>query len=60
MILLKEVDNPTMSGVMVFDKDRVLVRVVKKPKIPPSNYASASIYFFKPGVLNVIRKLKPS
>jgi len=37
-----------------------LVRLVEKPKIPPSNYALTGIYFFKPVIFDMIRELKPS
>jgi glucose-1-phosphate thymidylyltransferase len=36
------------------------VRLVEKPKVPPSRYALVGVYFFKPVVFDVIEDLKPS
>jgi len=60
MILLKEVDDPRMFGVAEFDEEGNLMRLVEKPKEPPSKYAVIGIYFFKPIVFDVIKDLKPS
>uniref|UniRef100_A0A7C4S5F2 Bifunctional protein GlmU n=1 Tax=Geoglobus ahangari TaxID=113653 RepID=A0A7C4S5F2_9EURY len=59
-ILLKEVDDPTRFGVAQFDEKGNLVRLVEKPKVPPSKYAIVGVYFFKPVVFDVIEDLKPS
>ena len=59
MVLLKEVDDPKRFGVAQFDGKK-LVRVVEKPKVPPSNYAVIGIYFFTPVVFKAIDELKPS
>jgi glucose-1-phosphate thymidylyltransferase len=58
-IFLKEVENPTMFGVAVLDGDRV-VRLVEKPKVPPSNLALMGIYFFDRSVWSAIEAIKPS
>lgn len=60
MILLKEVDNPRMFGVAEFDDKGNLIRLIEKPKEPPSKYAVVGVYFFKPIVFDIIRDLKPS
>jgi glucose-1-phosphate thymidylyltransferase len=60
MILLCEVENPQQFGVAEFDEDGTLVRLIEKPKKPPSNYALTGIYFLKPIVFSMIEKLKPS
>jgi glucose-1-phosphate thymidylyltransferase len=60
MILLCEVETPQRFGVAKFDEKRKLTALVEKPKQPPSNYALTGIYFFKPIILEMIRKLKPS
>jgi glucose-1-phosphate thymidylyltransferase len=60
MILLKEVDDPRVFGVAEFDEKGNLVRLVEKPKEPPSNYAVIGVYFFTPVVFDIIRRLKPS
>jgi len=60
MILLKEVDDPCRFGVAEFDKDGRLIRLVEKPRTPPSNYALIGVYFFTPIIFEMISRLKPS
>jgi len=60
MILLCKVENPQRFGVAKFDEKRKLIGMIEKPKQPPSNYALTGIYFFKPIIFEMIRKLKPS
>jgi glucose-1-phosphate thymidylyltransferase len=60
MILLCEVENPQQFGVAEFNKNGNLVKLIEKPKKPPSNYALTGIYFFKPIIFKMIKKLKPS
>jgi glucose-1-phosphate thymidylyltransferase len=60
MILLKEVEDPRSFGVAEFDKGGKLLKLVEKPKIPPSKYALVGVYFFKPVVFDIIKELKPS
>ncbi|MFA4045062.1 MAG: hypothetical protein HZRFUVUK_001871 [Candidatus Fervidibacterota bacterium] len=59
MVLLKEVPNPQDYGCPVFDGDRI-VRIIEKPKEPPSKYAVIGIYFYDPEVFKIIKTLKPS
>lgn len=60
MILLCEVVNLHRFGVAKFDDNGKLVGLVEKPKKPPSKYALTGIYFLKPTIFEIIRKLKPS
>ena len=60
MVLLSRVEHPQQFGVAELDKEGKLVRLVEKPKQPPSNYALTGIYFFKPLIFKMIKKLKPS
>ncbi len=60
MILLCEVENPQRFGVAKLDETGKLVGLVEKPKQPPSNYALTGIYFFKPSIFEMIKRLKPS
>lgn len=59
MTLLKEVDDPSHFGVAKFDDGR-LVKLVEKPKDPPSRYAVIGVYFLRQSVFASIRSLKPS
>ncbi|MFQ6085289.1 MAG: glucose-1-phosphate thymidylyltransferase [Candidatus Bathyarchaeia archaeon] len=59
MVLLTRVDNPQQFGVARFEGDR-LVGLIEKPKTPPSEYALVGIYFFRSGIFEMIRELKPS
>ncbi len=47
------------SGVAILDGDNV-IRLVEKPKDPPTNWVSVGIYMYTPDVFKVIKKLKPS
>ena len=60
MILLCEIENPQRFGVAKFDEKGKLSALMEKPKQPPSNCALTGIYFFKPIIFDMIRKLKPS
>jgi glucose-1-phosphate thymidylyltransferase len=60
MILLSEVENPQRFGVAEFDEEGKLTQLVEKPKAPPSNYALTGIYFLKPTIFKVIKRLEPS
>lgn len=58
-ILLKEVENPERFGVAEI-KDGKIVRIIEKPKIPPSNLAVTGIYMYDNQVFDIIKTLKPS
>jgi glucose-1-phosphate thymidylyltransferase len=58
-IVLKEVDRPERFGVAQFEKEK-LIRIVEKPKSPPSRYAVTGIYMFDSDVFDIIRGLVPS
>jgi glucose-1-phosphate thymidylyltransferase len=58
-ILLKRVPDPHRFGVPVLRGGRVL-RIVEKPRRPPSPYAVTGIYFYDSAVFDYIRELKPS
>ncbi|MEM5867796.1 MAG: sugar phosphate nucleotidyltransferase, partial [Candidatus Aenigmatarchaeota archaeon] len=59
-ILLKEVEDPKKFGVAQFDEKGNLIKLIEKPKIPPSKYALVGVYFFKPIIFDIIKDLKPS
>jgi glucose-1-phosphate thymidylyltransferase len=60
LVLLTEVNDPQRFGVAEFDKYGGLKRLVEKPKVPPSNFALAGIYFFKPIIIEACKSIKPS
>jgi glucose-1-phosphate thymidylyltransferase len=60
MILLTQVKDPSRFGVAQFDPSGKLVRLIEKPKEPPSNYALAGIYFFSASIFKMIINLMPS
>jgi glucose-1-phosphate thymidylyltransferase len=58
-ILVQEVHDPGRYGVAVTDGNRV-VKIVEKPKEPPSNLAVTGIYFYDENVFEIITRLRPS
>jgi glucose-1-phosphate thymidylyltransferase len=62
-ILLSAVEDPAHLrhlGVPEIDHRGRVVRIVEKPTDPPSRYAVTGIYFYDPGVFQVIPSLVPS
>jgi len=60
LVLLCPVNNPQQFGVAKLDDEKKLVKLVEKPKNPPSNYALVGVYFLTPCIFKVIERLKPS
>jgi glucose-1-phosphate thymidylyltransferase len=60
VIGLVRVANPREFGVAVLDDSGRIVKLIEKPKDPPSDLAVAGVYCFKNRILNVIHDLKPS
>lgn len=58
-ILLCEVDNPSRFGIAEVKNGQIL-RIMEKPKDPPSNLAVTGIYFLTSKIFDVIERLKPS
>lgn len=58
-ILLCEVDNPSRFGIAEVKNGQIL-RIMEKPKDPPSNLAVTGIYFLTPKIFDIIERLKPS
>src|SRR3990172_2170304 len=58
-IMLKKVPDARQFGVAQFEGER-LVKVVEKPKDPPSDLAVIGIYMFTSRVFEAIASIKPS
>ena len=58
-IFLKEVPDPERFGVPVLEGKRV-VKIIEKPKAPPSRYAVIGIYCYDASVFQLITRCKPS
>jgi glucose-1-phosphate thymidylyltransferase len=58
-IMLCEVDNPTQFGIAEIFENKI-IKIMEKPKNPPSNLAVIGIYFLTPTIFEIIEKLKPS
>jgi glucose-1-phosphate thymidylyltransferase len=58
-ILLCEVDDPSRFGIADV-KDGQIIKIMEKPKEPPTNFAVTGIYFLTPKIFEIIKRLKPS
>ncbi|MGQ9598597.1 MAG: glucose-1-phosphate thymidylyltransferase [Anaerolineae bacterium] len=60
-IVLTPVENPSQYGVAELDPDtRQIIRLVEKPRDPPSNLALVGIYMFDEHIWEAVQAIKPS
>lgn len=55
-----KVNNPDQYGVVVFNEDGTVKKLVEKPKELISNWALIGVYIFNEKVFDVVKKIKPS
>ncbi|GIV68519.1 glucose-1-phosphate thymidylyltransferase [Caldilinea sp.] len=59
-IVLTEVDQPQHYGVAELDERGAIVRLIEKPRNPPSNLALVGIYMFDHNIFTAVNNIKPS
>ena len=55
-----QVNDPERYGVVELDSAGRPVRIIEKPKVPPSRYAVTGLYFYDNRVLDIAAEIKPS
>ncbi len=59
-IVLTRVDQPQQYGVAELDTDNRIIRLIEKPKDPPSDLALVGIYMFDANIFEAVKAIKPS
>src|SRR5690606_30014747 len=60
LLFFKQVPDPHRFGVGKFDEKGNLIKIIEKPKDPPSDLAQTGLYIYDKTVFAKIKKLKPS
>jgi glucose-1-phosphate thymidylyltransferase len=59
-IVLTHVEHPQQYGVAQLDEKGQIIKLIEKPKEPPSNLALVGIYMFDPHIFEAVKAIKPS
>ena len=59
LLLLCEVSNPERFGIADVKQNKI-IKIMEKPKNPPTNLAVTGIYFLTPKIFDIFTRLKPS
>ncbi len=59
-IVLTKIDHPEQYGVAELGEDNRIIRLVEKPKVPPSNLALVGIYMFDKNIFKAVKEITPS
>lgn len=59
-IVLTEVEEPQHYGVAELDDQQRIVRLVEKPRVPPSKLALVGIYMFDSHIFDAVNSIQPS
>lgn len=59
-IVLTRIDHPEQYGVAELGDDGQIIRLVEKPKNPPSDLALVGIYMFDKHIFEAVNSIKPS
>jgi len=55
-----KVNDPSRYGVVAFNTDETIKRIVEKPKEPISEWALIGVYVFNDNVFDALKRIKPS
>ena len=59
-IVLTRVDQPEQYGVAELNQENEIIRLIEKPKEPPSDLALVGIYMFDHHIFEAVKSIKPS